>query len=239
MHRSPFGLVLALSACGTPTSSLQPHIAAIWDGGAEAVDSLFINASFYTIDGSKAEDVPLANGHSVTATYRGQTVALDPSDFGSTPKSSAMFTFIPIDPAQPPDGQSITVALHGDGNDASASFTMPDSFTVEPTSVPTSVSRAMPITVRWSPVSDDTMMFSVIAADTDNSSCGGFTLPDPSTSTDTGAYTFSSNTISAEGICMLELDVWRVRYGTAPSEFHSGGEILGYQTRRIVFASTP
>ncbi len=237
-------LAIGLAACGTPTSSLQPHVSAIWNGVDGSDNAMIVNASFYTIDGSSVQDVPLDSGHSVTATYRGQTVTLDPSGL-SGPESSAMLTYIPVDPTQPPDGQTITVALHGDGNDASTSLTMPDSFTIDPTSVPTSVSRAMPITVRWSPPSLDAMTVSMSLADTDNSSCGGFSVSGFSASGTAdaipvaGEFVLPANAITASGTCTLELDLSRARYGTAASDFHSGGEVAGWQTRSIVFVSTP
>ncbi|NVB78537.1 MAG: hypothetical protein HOV81_09105 [Kofleriaceae bacterium] len=225
MSARSWGFVLAAAGCsGQPTSTLEPWIAVSGDETSLRVLAIVDPAD--NVDITHPDDIEVGDAR-FTVTFRGADIDL---------RRMSNHTWsgeVPLD-TSPIEDEPVTVAfLRDDGDDAPASTVrIPTVFTVD--ELPLFVSRSQPLTVTWSPASEERMHWEV------NDFCGGGSgAIEPGLTTVTiQATEWHGSSDEDEGTCTANFNLVRSRTGQLDPAFGSGTIFFDWQ-RRIPIALTP
>lgn len=170
------------------------------------------------------ETIRLVDDDAITAISNGSSIAMHESDLVVEYRYDATFPT-----AEPEQNYEIALARPADTSAPHSYVTLPDPFTL---TMPTTASRAAPLTITWSPGGSDQISIDVTG-------CASAHLgPLP----DTGTATVPAGAVVADptnATCDLAFDVSRTRTGTLDRAYGQGGSIVAIQRRTATITSTP
>jgi hypothetical protein len=218
-----FGCTPTPSA-NVPTSQLQAQVQVTADGtGPTTVEAWLLSHAPGT-PLLNEESIELVDGDSLTATSDGTSLTMQQSFTPVVDQYTYSATF-----SSDTAGESFSVALQREHATSAGRSTasLPDPFTM---TAPTSMSRAQPLTVMWSPSGTSDQVTVAFAG------CGDAKI---GPTADTGSATFAANALTATDSCAGTITVTRTRAGTLDPSYGQGGSISASQQRLQAITTTP